>query len=398
MRRYALLGLFAALSISMLGAMPGVSSAAAPDTPPGLSNRPTCPAAANGDARCFARVVTDANGKPLAGATPLSTAKTPADIQSAYGLPTTATVPPSGPVVAIVDAYDHIRAEQDLAVFRTQYNLPACTTANGCFKKVNQRGGTTPPRADAGWATEIALDIDAVSAACPNCRILLVEADSPSFTNLGIAVKYAATQQLMKPVAAISNSYGGPESSGAGALSDYNNPGIAVTASTGDNGYGVSSPASSQYVIAVGGTRLVKTSGVWTESVWSGAGSGCSAYVAKSFQGAEVPCTKRGTADVAAVADPNTGLSVYDSVRYQGQSGWQQYGGTSLSAPIIAAVYALGTNHGAAYPVTYTYGNRSGLYDVTSGTNGTCTTIMCKGATGYDGPTGLGSPRGLSSF
>jgi subtilase family serine protease len=250
------------------------------------------------------------------------------------------------------------------------------------------------PRADAGWATEISLDIDAVSAACPTCKILLVEADSPTFTNLGAAVNYAATQG----VAAISNSYGAAEFSGT--FSDYNHPGIAVTVSSGDSGYGTQSPASSSYVVAVGGTSLKTASNArgWTETAWSGAGSGCSKYVAKPGWQTQSACARRAIADVSAVADPNTGLSVYDSFRYQGSSGWQQYGGTSLSAPIIAAVYALGGNL-SGNPASYTWSHASGLFDVVGGANGSCSpTALCTAVAGYDGPTGLGTPNGLSAF
>jgi subtilase family serine protease len=276
-------------------------------------------------------VVLDATGKPLATTTPNGLG--PADIQSAYGL---AGLTSGGRTVAIVDAYDDPTAEADLGVYRSQYGLPACTTANGCFRKVNQTGGTKYPRTDAGWATEISLDLDMVSAACPDCKILLVEASTNSFSNLGAAVNYAATQG----VSAISNSYGGSDSA---PIAAYDHPGIAITASTGDGGYGVESPASFDSVVAVGGTSLKKASGTtrgWTESAWSGAGSGCSTKNAKpSWQTSVTQCSGKANADVSAVADPNTGAAVYDSVPYSGQSGWFQVGGTSLAAPLIAATY-----------------------------------------------------------
>jgi subtilase family serine protease len=397
MRRVACFGVIALVVLGILGLDPGVSGAEAPASPPGLSNRPTCPGGQPADtARCNARVVTDANGKPLANRTiPLSSAKTPAQIQSAYKLPSTATNPPSGPTVAIVDAYDDPAAASDLAVYRKQYGLPPCTTTNGCLRKVNQRGGTTMPRSDEGWATEIYLDLDAVSAACPNCKILLVEADSPSFVNLGTAVDYAATQP---GVVAISNSYGGSETHGYDGY--YNHPGIAVTASTGDSGYGVQSPAAADTVVAVGGTKLVSSSNArgWSESAWSGAGSGCSSSEPKPAWLHDASCARRMLADVSAVADPNTGLSVYDSIRYAGNSGWQQYGGTSLSAPIIAAVYALAHDFGSS-AASYTYTHSSGLFDASGGSNGTCSvSYFCNGVAGYDGPTGLGTPNGFSAF
>ncbi len=342
-----------------------------------------------GYAACLNRVVVDKSGKPAVTATPRGFG--PADIQSAYKL---AGLTAGGRTVAIVDAYDDPTAEADLSVYRSQYGLPACTSANGCFTKRSQTGSTKYPRVNAGWATEISLDLDMVSAACPTCHILLVEASSASFANLGTAVNYAATQGVV----AISNSYGGSDS---GPLPAYNHPGIAVTASTGDAGYGVESPASFDSVVAVGGTSLTRTSTTrgWSESAWSGAGSGCSTLNAKpSWQNSVTQCSGKANADVAAVADPNTGVAVYDSTSYQGRSGWQVYGGTSASSPIIASVYALSGNT-AGYPASYTWAHASGLFDVTSGSNGTCApAIWCHSGAGWDGPTGLGTPNGTSGF
>jgi len=367
------------------------TTAVAQPSPTGATHRAahTCAAPAKGFAACDALVVVDAAGKPVSAATPSGLA--PSDIRSAYGLTSASS---GGRTVAIVDAYDDPTAEADLGVYRSQYGLPACTTANGCFRKVNQTGGTKAPRADPGWATEISLDLDMVSAACPDCKILLVEASTASFSNLGTAVNYAATQG----VAAISNSYGGSDSS---QLSAYDHPGIAITASTGDNGYGIESPASFGTVVAVGGTSLTKAGNTrgWTESAWSGAGSGCSTLNAKpSWQTSATQCSGKANADVSAVADPNTGVAVYDSTPYQGRSGWQVYGGTSASSPIIGSVYALSGNT-SGYPASWTWGHSTGLNDVTSGSNGTCpTTVWCTSGTGWDGPTGLGTPNGTSAF
>ena len=390
MRRYVFILMSAVLPAVLVAS--GAGAAAPADTPRAApSQAPVCPGPAQpGSARCHAHVVTDGNGAPQVTSGPKGLG--PAQIQSAYklsGLATSATV-------AIVDAYNDPAAESDLAVFRSQFGLPACTTANGCFRKADQRGGTTYPRTDAGWSGEISLDLDAVSSACPTCHILLVEADSNSFANLAAAVDYAAG---VSGVAAISNSYGGSEYAGeVGDQSHYNHPGIAVTASSGDNGYGVEFPAASSNVVAVGGTSLKTATNArgWTETVWSGAGSGCSAYVAKPSWQAD-SCGRRTVADVAAVADPYTGLSVYDSVRYQGRSGWQVYGGTSLASPLIASVYALGGN--LTSPASFTYGHRTSLFDVTSGSNGSCGgSYLCTAGTGYDGPTGLGTPNGPTAF
>ncbi|MFJ9823338.1 putative Ig domain-containing protein [Streptomyces sp. NPDC101160] len=325
----------------------------------------------------------------------------PADLQSAYALPAAAG---AGATVAIIDAYDDPNAESDLAAYRSQYGLPACTTANGCFKKVDQNGGTNYPTADSGWAGEISLDVDMVSAVCPQCHILLVEANQPSMEDLGAAVNRAVTMGAKY----VSNSYGGGEDSTdpASDASYFNHPGVAITVSSGDSGYGVEYPAASQYVTSVGGTSLSRASGTsrgWSESVWgtssggNGAGSGCSAYTTKPSWQTDTGCAKRTVSDVSAVADPATGLAVYDS--YQA-SGWNVYGGTSASAPIVAAVYALaGTPAAGSYPSSYPYAHTASLNDVTSGANGSCgSSYLCTAKSGYDGPTGLGTPNGTAAF
>jgi subtilase family serine protease len=319
----------------------------------------------------------------------------PADLQSAYNLPSTTAG--SGQTVAIVDAYDDPNAESDLAVYRSQFGLPPCTTANGCFKKVNENGGSTPPSSSASWAQEISLDLDMVSAACPNCHILLVEGNSASFDDLGTAAVTAANLGAN----AISNSYGATEFSTQSTYDHYYNlPGHAVTVSTGDSGYGVQWPASSPYVTAVGGTSLKRASNSrgWTESAWSGAGSGCSAYESKPSWQTD-SCAKRTVADVSAVADPNTGVAVYDSLAYRGASGWLVFGGTSASSPLIASVYALAGNGTSVNAGSYPYSHLSSLFDVTSGSNGSCGgSYLCTSVAGYDGPTGLGTPNGTGAF
>jgi hypothetical protein len=321
--------------------------------------------------------------------------------------------------VAVVDAYDLPTAETDLAAYRSFYGLPPCTTANGCFRKVDQNGGTSyPPTAvGRGWDGEIALDIDMVSAACPNCHILLVEAASDSLDNLGAAVNTAVTLGAI----AVSNSYGGQDSSSDAYLdaSYYDHPGVAITASTGDCGYdcngsvhqhaqGVEYPAASPYVIAVGGTSLTRDSSTrgWAESAWGnadgGPGSGCSAYETKPTWQVDTGCgSYRTQADVSAVADPQTGVAVYSN------GTWYEYGGTSAASPIIAATFALGGGPAAGVnPASYLYLHVTSttLNDVTSGSNGTYYTCpggypyLCNGEAGYDGPTGLGTPNGTSAF
>ncbi|MET9217832.1 peptidase S8 [Streptomyces sp. NPDC003300] len=320
----------------------------------------------------------------------------PADLQSAYALPSSGG---SGATVAIVDAYDDPNAEADLATYRSTYGLPACTTDNGCFSKVGQSGSASSlPSADAGWAEEISLDLDMVSAACPDCHILLVEADDSSMTNLGESVNTAVSLGAKY----VSNSYGGGESSSDPSYdsSYFDHPGVAITVSAGDSGYGAEYPAASQYVTAVGGTSLTSDSSSrgWTESVWTGTGSGCSSYDAKPSWQTDADCGKRTIADVSAVADPATGVAVHDT--YGSDTGWEVFGGTSASSPLIAAVYALaGAPSAGSYPASFPYAHADALNDVAGGSNGSCGgSYLCTGVSGFDGPTGLGTPNGTAAF
>jgi subtilase family serine protease len=375
-RLLVLFGL-ALLAVAIFG---GTSSARAGS----VSIRPVCGAVPIGYARCFSLVK-----GPAAASGPSGYG--PADLQSAYKLPSATAG--SGQTVAIVDAFDDPTAESDLGQYRSFYGLPPCTTANGCFRKVNETGGTLPmPPPSADWSLEISLDLDMVSAICPNCHILLVEAttnlDSDLYTAEDTAARLGANE--------ISNSWGGGEYSGQ--TSDdahFNHPGIAITASSGDSGYGVEYPAASRYLTAVGGTSLTRNSSSrgWTESAWSGAGSGCSAYDAKQSWQTDTGCSRRTVADVSAVADPNTGVAVFYS------NLWWTVGGTSASSPIVASVYALAGNASSVTYGSYPYSHTAGLFDVTSGSNGSCSpSYLCTAQAGYDGPTGLGTPNGVSGF
>lgn len=323
----------------------------------------------------------------------------PSDLLSAYNLPANGG---AGQTVAIVDAYNDPNAESDLAVYRAQYGLPACTTANGCFRKVNQAGGTTYPQNNSGWAGEISLDLDMVSAIAPQAHIVLVEASSASMTSLGISVNEAVALGAKF----VSNSYGGSESSSDPTYdkSYFNHKGVAITVSSGDSGYGAEYPAASQYVTAVGGTTLSRAANSrgWTEKTWStrrteGAGSGCSRYDVKPSWQKDTGCARRTIADVSAVADPATGVAVYQTY---GASGWVVYGGTSVGSPLIASVYAdAGTPGVSTYPASDIYAHTSSLYDVTTGSTTTCSpAYLCTAGVGYDGPTGWGTPNGLTAF
>ena len=454
-RSFAFSGMLAAFALAALaacssggGAAPAVPGSSVRPAPPALQPQavaaaprrispgpavPVCGPAAPGDARCHSFRRTDIGyvgvdahpgrgPKPKPTATPAPTpAPTstpgsgacpnasisgyqPCDLQSAYQLPSTTAG--AGETVAIVDAYDDPNAESDLAVYRSTFGLPACTTGNGCFRKADQNGGTSYPRGNISWAQEISLDLDMVSAVCPNCRIVLVEAGSSSLANLAAAVAEAARLGAN----AISNSYGGSESASVvstyGPTYDQAAVGRAVTASAGDSGYsaGPQFPADLSSLTAVGGTTLVAGGSArgWSESVWSGTGSGCSAYVAQpswqSALGLPAGCAMRVIGDVAAVADPNTGVAVYDSYH---ASGWLVFGGTSVASPISASVYALAGNTSSLTGASYAYNHDSSatLNDVMSGSNGSCSlAYLCTGEVGYDGPTGLGTPLGTGAF
>ena len=343
-----------------------------------------CPAPPADAAHCHVLVVTDAHGNPNATSSP--TGLSPTQIKSAYGFPTSSTAG-SGQTIAIVDAYDDPTAESDLSVFSSQFGLSPCTTASGCFQKVNQRGGTSYPRKDAGWALEISLDIQWAHAIAPGAKILLVEASSNSFTNLLAAEDYAKTHAQY-----VSNSWGGSESSGEASYdSHFVQSGVSFFVSAGDAGLPAEYPSASPNVISVGGTTLTFNSNgtLASETGWSSGGGGCSAYeTATSAQAAfsqygQVNCGgKRATPDVSLDADPASGVSVYDSTSYQGQKGWFKVGGTSASSPMWAARSA---DAGAVVDASYVYGTNITFRDITSGNNG----APC--LTGYDLCTGRGS-------
>jgi subtilase family serine protease len=322
-------------------------------------------------------------------ATTAPTGLSPATIKSVYGFPTSSTAG-AGKTIAIVDAYNDPTAESDLAVFSSQYGLPACTTANGCFSKVNQTGGSSYPRTNAGWALEISLDVQWAHAIAPGAHILLVEARSNSFTSLLAAEDYAKTHAQY-----VSNSWSGGEFSGESSYdSHFVQSGVSFFFSSGDSGTPAEYPSASPNVISVGGTTLnfSRTGQFLSETGWSGSGGGCSAYesaTSAQFGFATFPqvgCgSSRGTPDVSLDADPASGVSVYDSTRYQGQQGWFQVGGTSASCPMWAARSA---DQGAVVNSSYVYGNNISFRDITSGNNGASALV------GYDLVTGRGSWTG----
>ncbi len=331
----------------------------------------------------------------------------PADLQSAYKLPS--STGGSGQTVAVVDAYNDPTAESDLAAYRSAYDLPSCTTAGGCFDKVNQTGGKSyPPQPDSeqgDWPVEESLDLDMVSAVCPNCHIMLVEASSAGMEDLSTAENEAAKLGAGE----ISNSWASFEFEGETAWDkDFDHPGIPITFASGDWGYdndeysaGVPSyPAASPYVIAVGGTNLVEAgnSRGWSETVWSRSGSGCSVFEPKPSYQKDTGCSKRTTNDIAAAAED---LSIYDTsgTTDEGKlSGWYTVGGTSAATPIIAAYEALSGSETRTEGAAAFYKNPSSFFAVTSGSNGSCDgSYLCTGGSGYRGPTGVGTPDGVIS-
>ncbi len=345
---------------------------------------------APGKMTCLALIRVGPDGQRMISSKPLADGFTPDDIQKAYNL---VGLESGGATVAIIDAYGYSGLESDLATYRDHFGLPACTTKNGCLTIMNQNGRTyNLPPDNAGWDVEQALDVDAVSATCPDCHILVVQANNASIYNLGTAVNMAAMQ---KGVVAISNSYLGNDRKKVVA---YNHRGIAITAATGDGGYaGGGYPADDAHVVAVGGTSVTRDSSNrgYSETVWSGTGSGCAQLIKQPRwqKSLNTTCDTRANSDVSAAADPSLGgLTIYLNGSYQ------QVGGTSEATPIIAAVFALSGNT-RGFPGQNLYSDAGKhTYDVTSGSNGSCGPPLCDAGKGWDGPTGWGTPNGVAAF
>jgi|HubBroStandDraft_2_1064218.scaffolds.fasta_scaffold06388_5 hypothetical protein len=342
-----------------------------------------CGDVGKGFARCQAWLRTDVQGE-IQPDTPGGYA--PSDLQTAYGLMADSKNKGGGQTVAIVDAYDDPNAVSDLNAYRSRYGLPACTVSSGCFTKEQYTSQT-----NTGWVGEESLDVDMVSAICPNCKILLVEAASQSIADFSTAEKYATAHADY-----VSNSWSGNE----GTTTYDRNYKVscgAIAAATGDRGHNASAqwPAILPSVIGVGGTSLASIS-PRMETAWSGAGSACSRIYAKpSFQnGLNTGCSMRAQADVSADADPSTGVAVYDTFH---QRGWLVFGGTSVATPIVASVFAL-EGKTSFDPPGNLYSRTSDFNDVTSGSNGACGAPLCTAGQGWDGPTGLGTPKGIGAF
>jgi len=487
MRRTSAVSLLAILAGCALLCPPAPAAGSSPLPASDYTVRSACTEPAPGSAGCLALQLVPLTAEARAHARPLgitravsAAAHTPAegyfglrpqDLHSAYRLPNSSE---SAQTIALVDAYNDPNAAADLKVYDEEFGLPACTVADECFKQVNQKGETAKlpypettleleegltagnPEAEeaAGWAFEMSLDIEVAHAACQNCHIALVEAGSPTDENLDAAEQAAVTIGATE----ISNSWGGPEVGASALAGAFDHRGVVITASAGDDGYlswdakesaqrGYAEfPASSPDVVAVGGTRLtLGVGGKWEgEAVWNGdgaGGGGCSVeFEAQPWQQgvsdwSGVGCArKRAVADVAADADPYTGVAIYDAsaeCEYE-ESGtillghWCTVGGTSLASPLIASTYALaGGAHGVPYPARTLYENElaspGSLHDVSQGSNGKCalfnkrtglsrcepsaeaaescaSKLICLAAAGYDGPTGVGTPDGIAAF
>lgn len=319
----------------------------------------------------------------------------PADLRKAYNIPEGG----SGQTVALIDAFDDPNAESDLNVYRSQYGLPACTTLNGCFRKVAEDGSTKYPAANMGWSGETSLDIEMASAICPACNILLVEANSSALNDMAISANRAVAMHAN----VVSNSYGGREFPEETVFEqNYNHPGVIMTASAGDSGFGAQFPATSRYVVTVGGTELKAVPGGrgFVETAWTGTGSGCSAYEPKPAWQHDNACPNRTANDISFDASPASPVAVYESYCQGSVCGWIQYAGTSVGAPAVAAMYAVAGNAQRILGAQSLYtASRNSLNDVTSGNNGVCVGVtLCTATIGYDAPSGNGTPWGVSAL
>ena len=399
-----------AACIAAIG-LSATAAATASAVPVKASFRYACAAPATGHARCLSIRPTNAPAATRAAPLQVPGSYGPSDLQNAYALTSASATKGSGETIAIVDAYDDPDLISDLAVYRSSYGLPTVS-----ITKYNEAGGTTitaPSAGATGWDIEESLDVDMVSAICPLCSIDMVEAHSTSLSDLATAANTAAE---LPGVVAVSNSYGssGSEPDETSLDPDYEHTGIVYTVSAGDSGYGVEWPASNPDVTSVGGTTLlpsVTAARGWTESAWGdgtegtdgdGTGSGCSIFEFKpTWQGSvsDSLCANRTVADVAADADPSTGVEIYDSYSLGGFEGF--WGGTSLASPVIASVYALaGIPAAGTYPASYPYAaaGTTALNNIATGSNGDCGNYLCNGRVGYNGPTGVGTPEGLTAF
>ena len=372
---------FVAMQPTVAPAAAFAAQRAKPDSARAMAVTPLCPLANIGPdiAACNSLLRSDivANPNPLVALTSLP-GYHPDDLRAAYGVTDAARSGGAGQTVAVVVAYDNPLIETDLAIYRAEFGMAPCTRINGCIKVVRQDG--TPLNLSAAWEAESDVDVEMVSAMCPHCHIIVSEARSDKIGDLagaaGAAVAAGAT--------VVSNSFSTTEDAASLAYDHfYNAPGVPMTAGGGDNGYGASYPASSQYVTAVGGTTLAMSGGsVSSESVWSSSGGGCSSVVAQPAWQTGASCSTRATNDVAVVGDPATPVSAYLTTF----GGWNLLGGTSVGAPLVAALYALAGNGASTGGPAALYADPSGFRSVPGS------------VAGYAGAAGLGAPLGIGAF
>ena len=345
-----------------------------------------CRTASSHQYRCFVKL--NAATRSAGRASPDPAGWGAPALRAAYGL----SGPSATTTVAVIAAYDYPSAEADMNTYRRQFGLPACTSASGCFTKLNQKGQEGPyPAQDFGWGVEASLDLQMISAACPTCHIVLVEANQPTDT----ALSHAETAAVNAGATVTNHSFGRIELTGTDAEAPvYDHAGVTAVASTGDFGYGPASfPASSPDVVAVGGTTLARSSTDprgWTERAWESAGSGCSAYFDKVAGQSDPACHGRTDSDLSAVAQ---GLAIYNTSLPRAFKGWLEVDGTSASSPLVAGI--IGASGSDGIRPTDLYAEPGAFHDVVGGANGFCQgSYLCTAVAGYDGPTGLGTPHG----
>jgi subtilase family serine protease len=387
-----------------------------------------CPVPKPGYVQCQAVYMSGRSAVPARGARATLDAAppyTPNDLRSAYKLTSASRTKGRHETIAIVDAFRDPDAAKDLTHYRQFFGLPACTEKSHCLRILNQNGRASHlPATNAGWAAEETLDLDMVSAICPHCHIVLVEAKNTLTSNMGAAERVAARHARF-----VSNSWSGaPERGDSHFNGDFNHKGDVIDFAAGDFGYGdashrfpwgVAYPTELPFVTAVGGTSLVNSASrgrSWTETVWGtrtdsegGTNSGCTTEARPSWQRRVTRklrnCRGRIENDVSANANPETGVAIYDTFTPASPGlprGWQQWGGTSEATPIITGIYALaGVPARGTYPSSYPYKHVKDFYDVRIGTNGSCAKkvkYLCHAERGYDGPTGLGTPIGVGGL
>jgi subtilase family serine protease len=394
--------------------------------------RRLCAAPASADEmQCYAMVRTDytpqataeVQVQPPAKCPFYSQAYCPVDLQDAYNLPSLSRG--GGKVVAIVDAYGYRHAAADLAAYRSFMNLKACDPNTKCLRIVNQSGQSSPlppePPPSQDWKGEQSLDLDMVSAICPNCKIILVQTKNNLVSNLYAGVKTAGRLGARY----ISNSWGGSESGGDNSI--FHQHGVVITAAAGDNGGGgvygggPQQPCSYTYVVCVGGTHLNRTHNArgWSEVVWNdwnfnacggpcgATGSGCSTKISKPSWQTDTGCKMRSESDISATAAVSAPVAVYNSEE-GAPSGWLAFGGTSVSTPIVASAYALAGNALTQVGASGIWKRHThNIFDVTRGNNlsqklgvfcASKVSYICIARAGFDGPTGWGSPNGIGAL